>query len=343
MQKTTRFAFILFGILTTLLLLEVIFRISNLNHQQIKSDRPSFYYKHWASPSMRDFIYDIQKPKNTFRAAIIGDSFTFGSSIQFDDTYPKRIERMLNLSQNEIWSEFMNFGIPEYSLKDKKELISKALKYNPDLLILQINLNDFYLNTDNKSTLKDKNKFLKVNKTENFLTKNFTLVNIASKILDTYKAQATYKKFYLDLVSNETSWTNFKNTIASIQKNCVEQNRHFAVIMFPLFGFPIDKNYPFLKTHLKIKNFLTSQNIKNLDLLEKFKNLSIKALRVNSNTNFLPNERAHRIAAEEVYLWLEKNKLILQKIKLKEKFTQRVNIKPNKNFPSNMHFSNLEN
>ena len=45
---------------------------------------------------LRDREYNSKKPKNTFRILVLGDSFTFGSCVEENETYPKVLENFLN-------------------------------------------------------------------------------------------------------------------------------------------------------------------------------------------------------------------------------------------------------
>ena len=88
------------------------------------------------SQGLRDYEYLLQKPNNTFRIAVIGDSYTFGWGVNLPDTYPKILEKKLNQNFN-INYEVINFGVPGYNLVMYKEILEKkVLKYDPDLIII---------------------------------------------------------------------------------------------------------------------------------------------------------------------------------------------------------------
>src|SRR6187397_49649 len=62
-------------------------------------DRPPVYYMPDDMLDLRDRKPALPKPAHTLRIAVAGDSFTFGPSMQYDDTFSKRLERLLNLNQ----------------------------------------------------------------------------------------------------------------------------------------------------------------------------------------------------------------------------------------------------
>ncbi len=48
------------------------------------------------SARYRDYDYPNRKEPGEFRIVMAGDSFTEGKSINFDDIFPKKLERYLN-------------------------------------------------------------------------------------------------------------------------------------------------------------------------------------------------------------------------------------------------------
>lgn len=91
----------------------------------------------------RDFYYPPEKAPGVFRIIAIGDSFTFGGKMHFDDSYSKRLERMLNLNDKQRKVEVLNWGISGYSSFHEVQLVRTAItQFNPDLVIVQITLND---------------------------------------------------------------------------------------------------------------------------------------------------------------------------------------------------------
>ena len=90
------------------------------------------------SHGFRDYEYPVEKPDNTFRIVVVGDSITFGQGVELNQTYSKVLEKSLNEMNDDKNYEVLNFGSPGYNIAEKVELLRiKAMKFSPDLVIFQ--------------------------------------------------------------------------------------------------------------------------------------------------------------------------------------------------------------
>lgn len=93
----------------------------------------------------RDFNYNVQKPKGVFRIVTLGDSATFGWGVNLWSAHPTVTEYYLNKykKQAEPVFEVLNFGVRGYgSQEEARCLETKALPYDPNLVVVLYNLND---------------------------------------------------------------------------------------------------------------------------------------------------------------------------------------------------------
>jgi lysophospholipase L1-like esterase len=92
--------------------------------------------------------YPREKPPGHFRIVCLGDSTTFGSGCSWQEAYPHQLEIALNhdagWSKSHGISEVLNFGFHSYG-PDQALLVLKnhALPYSPDVVIFQLNIDDF--------------------------------------------------------------------------------------------------------------------------------------------------------------------------------------------------------
>ncbi len=98
-----------------------------------------------SSLGLRDKEYSVQKPANTFRILMLGDSFTEGDGVFSSETFSKRLEEKLQTRQGAMKFEVINAGVGSYSsLLEYLYLKHCGLRFNPDLVILNFDLSDVY-------------------------------------------------------------------------------------------------------------------------------------------------------------------------------------------------------
>lgn len=300
------------------------------------SDRPSFYYKPDSSPVFQDYKYSKEKPANTYRIGVIGDSFTFTPYLQFDDNFPKRLERMLELnSDSKLRPEVISYSKWGESTQSEIELIDKALAAQADLLILQITLND--ARTESYHQLSSKHVNSRYTFGELEITREGTpllwywhsAAFIASRI-HAAKTRSSYVRFYQDSFSEEETWKEFSEAIITIYKRCTRKKVPLIAVLFPFFEAKLDNTYPYQSAHQKIAALLSSLKIPLLDLRESFSGIPIERLQVIPGQDAHPNEIAQRIASEELYKFMERNGYIPEELQIHDKYRMRIDPKQNR-------------
>ena len=101
------------------------------------------------SVGMADQEYQLEKPENTFRVAVVGSSWTMATSVEQEYTFHSILEDELS-GASENWNyEFLNFGVEHYGLR---ELVGttkhRVLKWDPDLILFGITAFSGYLRWD---------------------------------------------------------------------------------------------------------------------------------------------------------------------------------------------------
>lgn len=127
------------------------------------------------SRGLRDSEYSYQKPENTFRIVGLGDSSLFGWGVRLEDTSLKVLERILNDQSSALRYEVINFATPGYNTAIEAEVfVKKCLKYDPDLVIMHFNTNDY----DVPGFMKPPQSFATLKKSYflNFLMSRFDLL-----------------------------------------------------------------------------------------------------------------------------------------------------------------------
>ncbi|NQT22308.1 MAG: hypothetical protein HQ579_02600 [Candidatus Omnitrophica bacterium] len=86
--------------------------------------------------------YSYQKKTGVYRIALMGDSFAFGVGVKSDETMAFLLEKMLN-ERREGSYQIYNFGVSSFSpVLEYIYLKEEVIKYNPDLVVLMLDISD---------------------------------------------------------------------------------------------------------------------------------------------------------------------------------------------------------
>ena len=315
------------GVIVSLIIVELGIRFM-LSRSSVESwsDRPRQYYSHQSSTTKQDYPYSHAKPENTFRITVIGDSFTFGTALQFDDAFPKRLERMLNLNDGPLKAEVLNMGVPGFSTSHEVRTVREAIARGADLALLQITLNDPQIKPYRPTGLTRTNEF-GVKSSDTRLGQYWkTFDFVATRIANT-RTHSSYREYYFDLFDNNRTWTSFSKAINKISRLSNKKDVTLVAVVFPLFGLPLDENYPFHPLHQKVGKLLTEKQIPHLDLFETFRGIPLDRIQVIPGQDFHPNEIGHRMAAEAIYHWLLDGQFIPDQLRIRDLSALRVDIR----------------
>lgn len=85
--------------------------------------------------------YSLEKPPNTNRIVVVGDSFSFGEGVNDNETYSAALEKKL------AKTEVLNLAVHGYGTDQMLlRLESTGLRYNPDLVIFAFVADDLWRN-----------------------------------------------------------------------------------------------------------------------------------------------------------------------------------------------------
>lgn len=281
---------------------EIIYRGLSRPMRHRSNDRPKSYFLPQSGSNLQDFRYSPHKSPNVFRISVVGDSFSFGPYLQFDDVFPKRVERWLNLNREQPKVEVINQGVCGYSTRDEVEQVKQALNADSDLVILQITLNDAEMRPYDlrDKELEEKYHFVQIDSSSGLLKYWRSMAFLLSR-WQVYRSNRSYREYFHDLYSNPNSWLNFSSAILEIKSLCQSKNVKLLAVLFPLLNYQLDDSYPFIDLHTKIGELLAQNSIEKIDLFSSFKDLSPERLQVWPGKDTHPGEIAHRIAGEVIY------------------------------------------
>ena len=278
---------------------------------------------------LRDKEYSIKKPEGTFRIIGLGDSITFGASIDEEDTFLNVLESKLNEGGRGKF-EVLNAGISAYNLIQYYILFkNKLIKYDPDLVLVNFYQNDyipinFLKRYDNfNETYKaggtytseeilaqnlagffpfpyNLNYFLLANSAlYRFL--NIRIYNIASKINPDYFIPGAYK--YLNGIQSDKE---NKQALFDLIELCRDKGIGIVIVVHP-FLENSDNNDRWIRTVPRER-----YGVPTLDLINKYfeEDIDLSEFRINHLDGAHPNVQGNKIIGETIYKFLSEEKLL---------------------------------
>jgi hypothetical protein len=251
--------------------------------------------------------------------------------MQFTDTFPKKLEQMLNLNDPAARRvEVLNYGVPAYSTSHEVKVSQQALRDGADLIILQITLNDPEIKHHTPSGLREnmQDTFapLTLNNSAGRLARIWRTYGFVRTRLHNTKTHTAYIQYFTDLFENQRTWKPFTEAMRTLVEQVRAQGKPIVAVVFPLFGLPMDDAYPFYPIHAKVGALMQSLSVPLLDLSPIYKGIPLEHLQVIPGVDRHPNEIAHRMAAESLYLWLEQQRVVPLEFLIQDKFATRLGI-----------------
>ena len=163
---------ILFGLIIGLFLVEIWLRLVGYSYPEfyvtdvqrgyaLRPNMEGWYRKEGEayvrinSKGLRDREHLKQKPANTFRIAVLGDSFVEALQVPFEESFCSILEKRLKACAESAGRdiEVINFGVSGYgTAQELITLRNQVWEYSPDLVLLAVTTNNDI--SDNSRALK---------------------------------------------------------------------------------------------------------------------------------------------------------------------------------------------
>jgi lysophospholipase L1-like esterase len=249
----------------------------------------------------RDKNYNLNKGDKK-RVIFIGDSLTYGWSINLHETYHKQLEELLHSKNYD--ADVMGMGIVGYNTVQEYYLIKeKVLKFNPDIIVLQICSNDFRRTLGIKKEQKGENYslipyrdaaipyVLARSSITHFLMRSshlYKFINLKLELLiKKWNKNYTVKEYFL--MGEEKSFRYLKK----IKKILDGEGIKFCAVIFP--NRKTRETYRHASLHKRIGNLLTNLQVPYIDLYREFNITGPADIWADKSH---PNGKGNRIAAE---------------------------------------------
>lgn len=302
---------------------------------------PSTKYD-WSS---RHKGYPLEKAHTTFRIVVLGDSVTFGQGVKRNETFPKKLESLLNSYGGRIRFEVVNLGFCGLETGAELEILTqrginpetwqpderyRGLAYNPDLIILEYTLND---SSTSGRTLEKIKRFddkwrkgdvvSRVNSgayslpipdlVDKYLTINsrsyLFIINRYNQLIERlgFRKEGDMSSIFDRYKNSFRGWVYVKQALSEMAQAARTNGVPIVLAIYPDLIKLGD--YPLKEIHQKVKRVGEVWGFYTFDLLPAFEGKEATSLWV-SPADGHPNARAHEIAARAIYNYLVNNGLV---------------------------------
>lgn len=250
------------------------------------------------SQGYRDLERAIPKPDGVRRALCLGDSFTWGTGVLFEDTWPQRLERALSRERGEPWEAVVVAEPGFNAVQLAARLEPEGLPYEPDVVVFAWVLNDAE-DLDSAEARRAADWVAEERRAPSGLLDRFALVRLVrARLRATRHHHERIQNFRSYYEEDYPGWIAARQALRTMGGLCRARGIPFVVAIFPLFGNPLDESYPFAEEHAKVDRAAADSGALVVDLLPWFRGLRWELLVVDGVRDEHPNEIAHRIAAQ---------------------------------------------
>ena len=252
---------------------------------------------------LRSNEIELEKPANTYRIVVIGDSVTFGWGVPQDQTYSAQLERILNTEPpagfpQDVQFEVLNLGVGNYNTAQEiARLQDIGLQFDPDLILLGYFINDAELTPQPNTNFLIENSYL------------FAFLLSRLRILSFGNAETlTYVDYYRGLYEDQQpGWGKTKASLADLVD--IGQDQNIPVVMFIIPELHnLSESYPFKEIHKELTLIGTESELPVVDLFPIFHNYTPEEALWVSPTDAHHNIEAQSMIADGILNALQPDK-----------------------------------
>ncbi|MDH3744421.1 MAG: SGNH/GDSL hydrolase family protein [Acidobacteriota bacterium] len=264
------------------------------------------------SPDFRRRRPTLDKPSDTYRILLVGDSYAWGYGVEPQDVFAVRLE---NLISPRIWwakLEVLNWSRPGWNTVRQKESLDGRLNgLEPDLVLWTFVLNDPEpSSTKQLERLRENLSRREPSGLFGWLHKHSLAGRTVIEAAENLRMKRALDRYYHGLFGEQKGWKLAARALKKMRAELRQRQVPMALVVFPIFDSQLDGRYPYADLHDEVTELAESLDIPALDLLPVFRGVDAKRLAVEPFTDPHPNELAHRIAAQAIFDFLATWKII---------------------------------
>jgi len=239
------------------------------------------------------------------RVVVVGDSFTEGQGVREDDTYPRRLQALLDAAEPGRW-EVLNAGRRGADFPHLYTYFETLVpQLQPDLVVYGMVLNDTKESASFVGRYPYLNDWISRGEVVGAAPPPSSLIQsrlaaLVGERVEAFRVGRQSIAWYRDLYgpANAEGWGETQAFIRNMHRTMRARHGRFLVATWPLL-VALDGAYPFEGVHETIGRFCRDAGIRHLDLLPALRGRRPETLWVHPLDKH-PNELAHRLAASSL-------------------------------------------
>ncbi|HEY9036390.1 MAG TPA: SGNH/GDSL hydrolase family protein [Pseudomonadales bacterium] len=278
----------------------------HLNARMKRSENPALFIEfdrddpNINSQGFRGDDFPLAKSPGTTRIAIIGDSVAYGYGVALADSFPRRLEGLLQANGFPV--EVLNFAISGHGSVAEAELLHQRVwEYQPDIVLLAYVLNDPVppqLMMENiGAAMRATARLDRVARKSQLGAWLLLLWMDASRVM--LGGMDRYRSFY----ESDEYWQPVVQSIEAMQAEALAHDVPLLAAIFPLFrDF---NNYPLTYCHEQAGQLFEATGIPYVDLLGVYRQSDYRRFMLVESDDTHPNPAGHEVAAESLAVFLQ--------------------------------------
>ncbi|MBI3312605.1 MAG: SGNH/GDSL hydrolase family protein [Candidatus Omnitrophica bacterium] len=257
------------------------------------------------SQGLFDQEYSIDKDPNTFRVAVVGDSFTMPDGVEIEKAFHSLLETRLNQESTGEKYEFINFAAAMYSFRQYVAVINeRALAYKPDMILIGFCSENDYRPYPEKLY----REIYKPRSTTRPFTYLYTVEKITGILKGRIKSPDYAKKAERQSRNTATGpkpKRYMKEMFSRLER--ISRENKIPIVVVNLQTWPTPENLTGYLEELALTHGIYFVDLS--FLLPREKTRQYQIYRADGH----PNAKAHKIFADALYQYLKNKQLITQK------------------------------
>jgi len=237
----------------------------------------------------RDLEFELAPAPGERRILAVGDSFTFGSGVQLEGSWPQQLEALLAPTQPGGRVEVINAGFAagsHWPAGYAEWIESDGLAFSPETVVIGFCLNDM----GDVPMLAN----LPPERAPGLHSELF------ERVRGTFAGPPPPSTHDMALIvdANPKPWRDTQGGLLRVRDVCAQRGVRLLVAVFPMISV-LGPEYPYTRLHAMVGSFCADNGIECVDLLERFRGRDDRSLWVHP-TDQHPNDEGQRIIAEGI-------------------------------------------